>query len=291
MAREIKGREIARQIIDTIKDEVQQLCSSVGQPPKLVSLSVGHSEDAEIYANMQKKAAERAGIEFRGIMLAADISQEELIREIKKLNADKTVTAVIVQKPLPEGMDHDRIVTELAPEKDVEGIHPCNLGRLFKGDADIVPCTATAVMEILRAEGIDVYGKEVVIIGRSAIVGKPLCLMMLNERATTTVCHTGTAKMGDLPGHARSAEILVVAAGKAEMVGGDWVGEGAVVIDVGINMVGEKLLGDVKFSEAAEKASVITPVPGGVGPVTVAVLMRNVLRTYRNQNVKIQRSA
>ena len=142
-------------------------------------------------------------------------------------------------------------------------------------------------MEILSAEGIDVYGKEVVIIGRSAIVGKPLCLMLLNERATVTVCHTGTAKKGDLPGHARRAEILVVAAGRAEMVEGGWIGDGAVVIDVGINMVGDRLVGDVKFDEAAEKASVITPVPGGVGPVTVAVLMRNVVRTYRKQNVKI----
>lgn len=284
MAKLIDGKEIAQEVNVAVKDAIRKLCSSVGRPPKLVSLMVGRSEDAEIYLNMQKKTAEFVGIEFSARELDNNTSQEILVREIDKLNADRAVTAIIAQKPLPEGIDHGKIASSIMPEKDAEGIHPYNLGRLFRREADIVPCTPGAVMKILRMQDIDLDGKEVVIIGHSAIVGKPLGLMMLNEMATTTVCHIGTAERGNLQEHTKRADILVVAVGKAEMVKGDWVAEGAVVIDVGINKVGDRIVGDVKFSEVAERASVITPVPGGVGPVTVSILMRNVLRAYKNQN-------
>ncbi|MEA3489660.1 MAG: bifunctional 5,10-methylenetetrahydrofolate dehydrogenase/5,10-methenyltetrahydrofolate cyclohydrolase [Candidatus Omnitrophota bacterium] len=284
MAKKINGKEIAREINATVKERIGKISLSVGRPPKLVSLTVGQSEDARIYVKMQKRTAESVGIEFETRELDVDISQDALVGEIEKLNSDRAVTSVILQKPLPGGIDHSGVVANIDPKKDAEGIHPFNLGRIFKREADIVPCTPGAVMKILRVEGIDLYGKEAVIIGHSAIVGKPLSLMLLNETATTTVCHIGTAEKGDLPVHARRADILVVAVGKPGMVGGDWIKEGAVVIDVGINKAGNKVVGDVNFSEAAGRASVITPVPGGVGPVTVSILMRNVLRAFSIQN-------
>ncbi|MFH1665183.1 MAG: bifunctional 5,10-methylenetetrahydrofolate dehydrogenase/5,10-methenyltetrahydrofolate cyclohydrolase [Candidatus Omnitrophota bacterium] len=285
MAKLINGKEIARQINVSVRDKLKALYAQVGRRPKLVSLTVGRGEDAEIYMNMQRKAAEFVGIEFCTVSLDGAISWEELIGEIRKNNEARTVTAVIVQKPLPAGMAHDKILSMISPEKDAEGLHPYNLGRILRGEADIVPCTPGAVMKILRVEGIDLFGKEVVIIGHSAVVGKPLSLMMMNETATTTVCHIGTSEKGDLKAHARKAEILIVAVGNPEMVRGDWVREGAVVIDVGINRVSGGIVGDVCFPEVEKKASIITPVPGGVGPITVSILMRNVFRSYRKQNV------
>lgn len=286
MARIIDGKKIALEINNSVKEKIDSLRSEVGFGPKLISLTVGGSEGAEIYVNMQRKAAEKVGIEFSGRELDPGISQEGLISEIKKLNDDDSVTSIIVQNPLPEGISHDKVVASMTPNKDAEGLHPYNLGKILRGEADIVPCTPGAVMKILNLEGVDLYGKEVVIIGHSPIVGKPLCLMMLNEMATTTVCHLGTFEKGDLIGHAKEAEVLIVAAGQPEMVKGDWVSEGAVVIDVGINRREGGIVGDVEFGEVSGKASIITPVPGGVGPITVSILMRNVFRAYRNQSRK-----
>jgi methylenetetrahydrofolate dehydrogenase (NADP+)/methenyltetrahydrofolate cyclohydrolase len=284
MSRIIDGKQIALAINDKVKENIQKMQSSVGRAPKLASILVGSSGDAEIYVNMQKKAAELVGIEFASHEMDAGITKEDLFEKVRQLNADDTVTSVIVQKPLPEGIQHDSIVASISPEKDAEGIHPLNLGKILRKEADIVPCTPGAIMKILRMQKVDLYGKEVVIIGHSAIVGKPLSMMMLNEMATTTVCHIGTYEKGDLASHARRADVLVVAVGKAELVKGDWVKEGAAVVDVGINKTATGIVGDVKFSEVKEKASVITPVPGGVGPVTVSILMRNVFRAYRSQH-------
>ncbi|MDP8298912.1 MAG: bifunctional 5,10-methylenetetrahydrofolate dehydrogenase/5,10-methenyltetrahydrofolate cyclohydrolase [Candidatus Tantalella remota] len=287
MAERIDGKKIAKEINDTVKEKTAAFQSKVGRPPRLVSLTVGEGHDAVIYVNMQKKAAELVGIEFCPRELAPDISMERIATEIAALNEDPEVTAVIVQKPLPEGINHDQVLALISPEKDAEGIHPMNLGKILRREALIVPCTPGAVMKILRVNGVDFYGKEVVIIGHSAIVGKPLSLMMLNEMATTTVCHIGTYEKGDLKSHARKADILVVAVGKAELVKGDWIKPGAVVVDVGINRVDGKVVGDVEFSEAEKEASAITPVPGGVGPVTVSILMRNVYRAYKAQNAAL----
>lgn len=286
MAKLIDGKKIALEISDSVKEKIGDLQSQTGVGPKLVSLTIGGSEGSEIYVNMQKKAAEKVGIEFAARELDPGISQEDLISEVDKLNADDSVTSIIVQNPLPEGISHDKVVASMLPDKDAEGLHPYNLGKILRGEADIVPCTPGAVMKILNLEGMDLYGKEVVIIGHSAIVGKPLSLMMLNKMATTTVCHLGTYEKGDLVAHARRADVLIVAAGKPEMVKGDWITEGAVVIDVGINRTPEGIVGDVDFGEVKEKASIISPVPGGVGPITVSILMRNVLRAYKKQSKK-----
>lgn len=287
MAEIVNGREIAQHINNAVKEKIEAMRAEYGKRPRLVSLTIGHSDEALIYMKMQEKTAERIGIEFVSMELDVEISQDDLISEIQKLNQDKSVTAMIIQKPLPFGIDHDRVIDAIAHEKDAEGLHPYNLGRIFRREADIVPCTPGAVMKLLDEYHVDLYGKEVVIIGHSAIVGKPLSLMMVNENATTTVCHIGTAEKGDVGSHARKADILIVAVGKPEMVKADWVKQGAIVIDVGINNVNGNLVGDVKFDEVSKKASIITPVPGGVGPITVSILMRNVLRAYRSQHVAV----
>ncbi|MGD2279054.1 MAG: bifunctional 5,10-methylenetetrahydrofolate dehydrogenase/5,10-methenyltetrahydrofolate cyclohydrolase [Candidatus Omnitrophota bacterium] len=284
MAQTIDGKAIAREIESLTKDRLEKLITETGAMPKLVSIMIGHQKEAQLYMNMQKKLAVEIGIEFNVMKLDENISQTELLEKIEDLNRDKTVTSVILQRPLPKGINHDVIISKILPEKDAEGIHPCNLGRILRREADIVPCTPGAVMKILRVQKVDLYGKNVVIIGHSAIVGKPLSLMMLNETATTTVCHIGTAEKGNIIEHAKKADVLVVAVGKPKMVKSDWVKEGAVVVDVGINNVNGEIVGDVDFSEASKKASMITPVPGGVGPVTVAILMRNVLRGFKAQN-------
>lgn len=284
MAKIIDGKEIAERINMSVKKDVLALSEKIGQVPKLASVTVGDKSDAAIYVKMQERNAEKVGIEFNSLHYDETLTQEGLIKEIEKLNRDHTVTAIIVQKPLPGGISHNKVVAAIAPEKDAEGIHPYNLGSILRREAELEACTPGAVMEILRMEEIDLYGREAVIIGSSAVVGKPLSVMMLNNMATTTVCNIATFEKGNLSGHASRADILVVAVGKAEMVRGDWIKEGAVVIDVGINKKGDKLVGDVAFSEAEKKASMITPVPGGVGPITVSILMRNVFRAHRDRN-------
>ncbi|MFH1879135.1 MAG: bifunctional 5,10-methylenetetrahydrofolate dehydrogenase/5,10-methenyltetrahydrofolate cyclohydrolase [Candidatus Omnitrophota bacterium] len=284
MAKIVDGREIAKRINDSVAESIRLCKSGLGYSPKLVSLLAGESKNAELYVNMQKRAAELVGIDFERHSLDGNISENELLSIIRKFNSDKTVTSIIIQKPLPDGINHNRIAACISHEKDAEGIHPYNMGMIVRKESEIVPCTPGAVMEILRVHGIDLYGKEAVIIGHSAIVGKPLSVMMLNEMATTTVCHIGTFENGTLQGHVKRADILIVAVGKSEFIGGGWIKEGAVVIDVGINKTPGGIVGDVEFSSAVKKASLITPVPGGVGPVTVSILMRNVLKAYKRQN-------
>ncbi|MFH1837753.1 MAG: bifunctional 5,10-methylenetetrahydrofolate dehydrogenase/5,10-methenyltetrahydrofolate cyclohydrolase [Candidatus Omnitrophota bacterium] len=286
MSKIIDGKEIAERINMAVKEDVRKLSQKRGRAPKLASLTVGNKGDAEIYVNMQRRNAEKVGIEFASLHYEDSLTQEGLFKEIEKLNRDDSVTAIIVQKPLPDGISHNRVVAAISPGKDAEGIHPYNLGRILRREAELEACTPGAVMEILRMKEIDLYGKEVVIIGSSAIVGKPLSLMLLNEMATTTVCNIATFEKGDLPAHALRADILIVAVGKAEMVKADWVAKGAVVIDVGINKKGNEIVGDVAFSEVEKKASLITPVPGGVGPITVSILMRNVFRADRDKGIR-----
>lgn len=276
----LEGKVIAEGLKARIKSEVEALKGKHGRVPKLVALQIGENASSAVYVKAQKKVAESLGIEYELKVVSDAISQTEAEGLIKGLNNDKAVTAIILQLPVPKGIDAKKLVNLIAPEKDAEGMHPENLGRILLGQYKIGPCTAMAVMELLESTKLNLYGKEAVIVGHSEIVGKPLSLMLLNKFATTTVCHIGTGERGVLPDHVKMAEVLVVAVGKAGIIKGEWIKPGATVIDVGINRVGDKILGDVEFEGAASRAAYITPVPGGVGPLTTTILMRNVVELF-----------
>ncbi|MCX5709821.1 MAG: bifunctional 5,10-methylenetetrahydrofolate dehydrogenase/5,10-methenyltetrahydrofolate cyclohydrolase, partial [Candidatus Omnitrophica bacterium] len=249
----------------------------------LASIQVGENAGAASYVKSQAKVAEALGIEYQLHKLSEDTHEAHLIDFIQKLNANKSVNGIIIQMPLPQQIDYKKISQYILPEKDVEGMHPQNIGKILFGKAKILPCTPAAVMELIAASGVDLYGKEVVIVGHSEIVGKPLALMLLERFATVTVCHIGTSKAGKLEEHVKKAEVLIVAVGKAGLIKGSLVKEGAIVIDVGINRVADKIVGDVEFETAEPRASYITPVPGGVGPLTVTMLMRNLVEAAKAQ--------
>jgi methylenetetrahydrofolate dehydrogenase (NADP+)/methenyltetrahydrofolate cyclohydrolase len=279
LAKLLEGKPIAEKIKEGIRQEVQSLKNK----PVLASIMVGENAGAAAYVKSQQKTAEGLCIEYQLHKLEADTSEDELIEFIKDLNNDKFVNGIIVQMPLPGQIDYKRISQNILPQKDAEGMHPINIGKIVFGKAKILPCTPAAVMELLNSTGIDLYGKEVVVVGHSEIVGKPLSLLLLDKFATVTVCHIGTSKAGKLEEHVRKAEVLIVAVGKAGLINGEWIKEGAIVIDVGINRVGDKIVGDVEFEGAQKRASYITPVPGGVGPLTVTMLMRNLVEATKLQ--------
>ncbi len=276
----LEGKVIAGKIKEDLKKEIENLSPK----PKLVSIQVGENPASAVYIKSQQKNAEKLGIEYVLETLEANITEQALLEMIQGLNEDESVSGIIVQLPLPQGIDHRLVMSSIAPEKDAEGMHPENLGHLLLGDAQLAPCTAQAAMELIESTGVKLYGKEATIVGHSEIVGKPLSLLLLNKFVTTNVCHIATGERGVLPEHVKSAEILVVAVGKAGLVKGDWIKEGAIVVDVGINRVGDKLVGDVEFEPAKERAGFITPVPGGVGPLTVTMLMRNVVNAFKMQH-------
>jgi len=279
LAKLLEGKPIA----EKIKEEIKATVALLDIKPVLASIQVGENAGAESYAKSQKKTAENLGIEYQFHKLGQETTEESLIEYIKKLNADKSVNGIIIQMPLPAHIDYKKISQFILPEKDAEGMHPANIGKIVFGQAKILPCTAAAVMELLKESGADLYGKEVVVVGHSEIVGKPLALLLLDKFATTTVCHIGTSIAGKLEEHVRRAEILIVAVGKAGLIKGEWIKEGAIVIDVGINRVEGKIVGDVEFEIAQNRASWITPVPGGVGPLTVTLLMRNLAEAKKLQ--------
>jgi methylenetetrahydrofolate dehydrogenase (NADP+)/methenyltetrahydrofolate cyclohydrolase len=274
LARLLEGKPIAEKIKEGIRQEIARM----GTTPVLASVQVGVHAAAETYVKSQRKAAEGLGITYQFHRLEDNTTQEQLVSFIEKLNKDVAVHGIIIQMPLPAHIEYKRISQYIAAGKDIEGMHPANMGKLVFGKAQLAPCTPQAVMELLQETGVDLSGKEVVVVGHSEIVGKPLALMLLEKLATVTVCHIGTAQAGRLQEHVARAEILIVAVGKAGVIKGDWIREGAIVIDVGINRVGEKIVGDVEFEAAQQRASFITPVPGGVGPLTVTMLMRNVVK-------------
>lgn len=276
----LEGKVIAGKIKEELKKEIEALTPK----PKLVSIQVGENQVSAVYIKSQKKNAENLGIEYVLETLDAGITQDALIKMIEGLNQDKSVSGIIVQLPLPKGIDHRLVMSSIAPEKDAEGMHPENLGHLLLGDAKLAPCTAQAAMELIESTGAKLYGKEATIVGHSEIVGKPLSLLLLNKFVTTSICHIATGERGVLAEHVKSAEILVVAVGKAGLVKGEWIKEGAIVVDVGINRVGDKLVGDVEFEQAQKRAAFITPVPGGVGPLTVTMLLRNVVNAFKMQH-------
>jgi len=277
----LEGKPIAENIKKLLSAEIAELKSKHGRGPKLVALQIGENASSAVYVKAQAKCAESIGIEYELKTLPQDASQPEIEKVIAELNKDISASAVILQMPVPKGIDAKKLMKKITPDKDAEGVHPENLGRILSGQYKIAPCTAMAVMELLESTGVKLYGKEAVVVGHSEIVGKPLALMLLNKFATTTVCHIATDECGALPEHVKRAEILIVAVGKPGIIRGEWVKDGAVVIDVGINRVGDKIVGDVEFDSAAEKASYITPVPGGVGPLTTTILMKNTVEQFK----------
>jgi methylenetetrahydrofolate dehydrogenase (NADP+)/methenyltetrahydrofolate cyclohydrolase len=281
VAKLLEGKPIA----ERMRGEIKSAVASLGIKPVLASIQIGDNPAAAAYVKSQAKIAEGLGIAYQLHKLDQDIQEKSLIDNILQLNSDSSVNGMIVQMPLPAHIDYKKISQFIVPEKDVEGIHPFNIGKIVFGQADLVPCTASAVMELLSSCAVGLYGKEVVIVGHSEIVGKPLSLLLLDKFATVTVCHIGTSKAGKLQEHVRKAEVLIVAVGKAGLIKGEWIAQGAIVIDVGINRINDKIVGDVEFEEALKRASWITPVPGGVGPLTVTMLMRNLVAAARNQQL------
>jgi len=275
----LQGKEIAGKIKEELKKEIDTLKNK----PCLASICVGQDAGSGVYVKSQKKTAEALGIEYKLLELPASISQDELIAKVEELNKDNAVSGIIIQMPLPKGISAKEVINRISPLKDAEGMHPQNLGNVLLAKEEIVPCTALAAMMLIESTGEKLYGKEAVVVGHSEIVGKPMSLLLLNRFATVSVCHIATGERGDLPDFVKDAEILVVAVGKAGLIKGDWVKDGAIVIDVGINRVEGKIVGDIEFEGASKKASYITPVPGGVGPLTVTMLMRNVVRSHKLQ--------
>jgi len=282
LAKLLEGRPIAERIKEELKAEI----NSLGIKPVLASIQVGENVGAETYVKSQKKTAQDLGIDYQFYKLEANITESKLIEFIEKLNLDKNINGIIIQMPLPTQIDYKKISQFILPDKDIEGMHPVNIGKIIFGKAKILPCTPQAVMELLKQTGVDLYGKEVVVVGHSEIVGKPLALLLLDKFATVTVCHIGTSSAGKLEEHVKNAEVLIVAVGKANLIKGNWIKEGSIVIDVGINRVDDKIVGDVEFIEAQKRASWITPVPGGVGPLTVIMLMRNLVEATKLQRLK-----
>ena len=286
MAELLKGKPIADKIKEDLKKEIEDLGSKTGGSPKLVAVQIGENSASAVYLKAQRKNAENLGIEYVLSTLPENTPQQEVEELINKLNNDKAVSAIILQLPVPKQIDAKKLVNLIDPVKDAEGMHPSNLGQVLLGKWNLAPCTASACLALIESTGINLYGKEVVVVGHSEIVGKPLSLMLLSKFATTMVCHIGTGERGILPEHVKRAEVLVVAVGKAGLIKGEWIKEGAIVVDVGINRVGDKIVGDVEFEEASKRAAFITPVPGGVGPLTTTMLMKNTVQAFRIQKTK-----
>ncbi|MCX7852473.1 MAG: bifunctional methylenetetrahydrofolate dehydrogenase/methenyltetrahydrofolate cyclohydrolase FolD [Anaerolineae bacterium] len=277
----IDGKAIAAQIREEIRADVARMQQTYGKVPGLAAVLVGDRKDSQTYVRMKKKACAEVGIASFGYDLPADIGQDELRRLVEELNANPDVHGILVQLPLPSHIDEETILGAISIEKDVDGFHPLNIGRLSmkRREPLFVPCTPKGCIELIERSGFTIEGKRAVVLGRSNIVGLPAAMLLLHKNATVTICHSRTR---NLPSIVREAEILVAAVGRAEMVRGDWVRPGAVVIDVGVNAVddpndprGYRLVGDVAFDEVKEVAAAITPVPGGVGPMTIAMLLRN----------------
>jgi methylenetetrahydrofolate dehydrogenase (NADP+)/methenyltetrahydrofolate cyclohydrolase len=274
MAQLIDGKAVAARVRAEVKADVEILKAERGLVPGLTVVRVGEDPASKIYVTGKKKAAEEVGFNSWEEHPDASISQDELLAIVHRLNEDPAVHGILVQLPLPKHIDAERIISAVKPEKDVDGFHPMNAGKLSLGKPGLRPCTPFGVMRLLKEAGCDPSGKRAVVVGRSNIVGKPMALMLLAADATVTVCH----RKSNLEAEVANADIVVAAVGVPELIKGEWIKPGAVVIDVGMNRMADgKLKGDVEFEKAKERASFITPVPGGVGPMTIAMLMRNTL--------------
>lgn len=277
-AQVISGKQLAKELRENMKEEIN-LLKQRGITPHLTVILIGNDPASHSYVNGKKKASEEVGISSEIIKLDATITEDELLDKIQELNKDPNVHGILVQLPLPEHIDEQKVIETIDPKKDVDGFHPINVGRMMIGQDTFLPCTPFGILKMLQSINIDMSGKHAVIIGRSNIVGKPMGQLLLNENATVTYCHSRTK---DLRKYTLSADILIVAVGKEHIVDGSYIKDGAVVIDVGVNRTKEgKLTGDVDFEDAKEKASYITPVPGGVGPMTITMLLENTIKAAK----------
>ncbi|MFQ8786030.1 MAG: bifunctional methylenetetrahydrofolate dehydrogenase/methenyltetrahydrofolate cyclohydrolase FolD [Clostridia bacterium] len=277
----IDGKELARKTREKLKIECDNL-KKEGILSKLAVIMVGDDKASQIYVKNKSKACQEIGIEFEEYFLGNDIKQEELIELIQKLNCDKSINGILLQSPIPKLLDINEAFRTILPEKDVDGFNPINVGKLCLNQETFVSCTPYGIMKMFEEYDIDLTGKNVTILGRSNIVGKPLIQCCLNKNATVTICHSKTK---DLKEHTKNADIVISAIGKAKFVTADMIKDGAIVIDVGINRdESGKIVGDVDFEKVSSKASYITPVPGGVGPMTIAMLMNNVIKATKLQN-------
>ena len=284
-AKIIDGRAIAKDIREAVKADVAALVAEGHNPPGLATVLVGEDPASQVYVRMKHRACEKAGIKSFHHKLPATASQEEVEELVKELNANPDVNGILVQLPLPDGLDDESVLNAISIEKDVDGFHPINIGRLAqKGrEPQFIPCTPHGCIHLLKTTGVELEGANAVVLGRSNIVGMPVALLLVKENATVTICHSRTRDMQE---KIREADVLVAAVGRPEMVRGDWIKPGAAVIDVGVNRVddetaerGYRLVGDVAYDEAKEVAGYITPVPGGVGPMTIAMLLRNTVKS------------
>ncbi|MCP8317513.1 MAG: bifunctional methylenetetrahydrofolate dehydrogenase/methenyltetrahydrofolate cyclohydrolase FolD [archaeon] len=280
----IDGKKLSEEIKSNIKDEVE-LFKKDGIEPCLATILVGEDPASKIYLRIKHKNCEEVGIKSKNYQLSEDIKEDRLIEFIKELNEDESVHGILLQLPLPQRIDEHKVISAISPEKDVDGLHPVNMGKLLRGESCIIPCTPYGIQKLLMKSGYDPEGKHVVICGRSNLVGKPLAALLMQKKeganATVTICHTGTKNMSS---YTKQADILVAAMGSPKVITADMIKKGAIVIDVGINKIidattksGYRLVGDTDFETIKEKAEAITPVPGGVGPMTAAMLLYNTL--------------
>lgn len=279
----IDGKEVARKTRENLKKEVEELALR-GVKPKLAVILVGENPASKVYVRNKSKACNEVGVEYEEYILKTETTQTELINLIKKLNDDEKVNGILLQSPLPEHLDINEAFRTIDYEKDVDGFHPMNVGKLVLGQDTFVSCTPYGIMRLFEEYNIDLCGKHVVILGRSNIVGKPLVQCCLNKSATVTVCHSKTKNLEEIT---KNADVLISAIGKPEFVTKDMIKKNAIVIDVGINRLESgKIVGDIDYENVSQKASFITPVPGGVGPMTIAMLLNNVIKATKQQEIK-----
>ena len=281
MAQIIDGKAVSAAVKQEVADEAAKLREEKGLRVGLAVVIVGNNPASRVYVNNKKKACDAVGFQSYEYALEESTTQEQLLDLVNVLNRDDRVNGILVQLPLPKHIDEKAIINAISPEKDVDAFHPINVGKIMIGDYSFLPCTPAGVMRLIESTGTDITGKQCVVIGRSNIVGKPQAMLLLQKNGTVTICHSKTKNLKEV---CLGADILVVAIGKANFVTGDMIKEGAVVIDVGMNRLDNgKLCGDVEFESAEKKASFITPVPGGVGPMTIAMLMKNTLTAAKQQ--------
>ena len=277
----INGKEISTKTKNTIKAEIEEIRKTGKRVPKLAVILVGDNQASQVYVRNKEKACAYVGMESLRINRDANFSEDDLLKLIDELNHDESVDGILVQLPLPKTIDEEKVLKAISPEKDVDGFHPANIAKLFLNEEGFIPCTPYGMMVMLEEIGYDLDGKEVVVVGRSNIVGKPVALLALHHNATVTIAHSHTKNLQEVTSR---ADVLIAAIGKAKFFTADYVKEGAVVLDVGMNRdENGKLCGDVDFDDVKEKVSAITPVPGGVGPMTIAMLMKNTLLSYKRR--------